>query len=667
MDSFKLLKCINSPNDIKSLTIDQLNILCEEIREFLVNHISITGGHLASNLGSVEITLAMHYIFNTPKDKIIFDVGHQCYTHKIITGRKDLFDSLRKEGGISGFTKPSESEHDAFIAGHSSTSISAGLGMSKGFSINCENNYTICLIGDGAFTAGMVYEALNNAGRDNSKLIIILNDNEMSISRNENNYTICLIGDGAFTAGMVYEALNNAGRDNSKLIIILNDNEMSISRNVGAFARYINNIRLKSSYSKFKKLLEKTLDRIPRIGKHVKDGIIYSKTILKDIIYHSNFFEDFGFHYIGPLDGHNLSDLISSINYAKSLNKPTFIHIKTIKGKGYGHAEKNPIDYHGVSKFNVETGNPDISSDDSFSIIAGKKIKSLADNDNRICAITAAMEYGTGLQYFHAAYPDRFFDVGIAEQHAVTFSVGLSCCGMVPIFAVYSTFLQRAYDQVIHDAAIQNQKIILCIDRAGVVGDDGETHQGIFDVAFLSCIPNISIISPSNYSELELALDYAVKEHNQGVIAIRYPRGKDNSRFLKENSNIDYDYIDNNSDILLITYGRIFQNILDASDELKNFNIDVSILKLITIKPIPKDIIDISKKYKFIYFFEEGIKNGGISQQLFYNLHENGFSGNYHITAIDDQFISQANVDSILKKLCLDKNSIVNTIMKKVK
>lgn len=620
MDSFKLLKCINSPSDIKSLTIDQLNILCKEIREFLVNHISITGGHLASNLGSVEITLAMHYIFNTPKDKIIFDVGHQCYTHKIITGRKDLFGSLRKEGGISGFTKPSESEHDAFIAGHSSTSISAGLGMSKGFSINCENSYTICLIGD-----------------------------------------------GAFTAGMVYEALNNAGRDNSKLIIILNDNEMSISRNVGAFARYINNIRLKSSYSKFKKLLEKTLDRIPKIGKHVKDGIIYSKTILKDIIYHSNFFEDFGFHYIGPLDGHNLSDLISSINYAKSLNKPTFIHIKTIKGKGYEHAEKNPIDYHGVSKFNVETGNSDISSDDSFSIIAGKKIKSLADNDNRICAITAAMEYGTGLQYFHAAYPDRFFDVGIAEQHAVTFSVGLSCCGMVPIFAVYSTFLQRAYDQVIHDAAIQNQKIILCIDRAGVVGDDGETHQGIFDVAFLSCIPNISIISPSNYSELELAIDYAVKDHIQGIIAIRYPRGKDSSRFLKENSNIDYDYIDNKSDILLITYGRIFQHILDASNELKNSNIDVSILKLITIKPISKDIIDISKKYKFIYFFEEGIKNGGISQQLFYSLHENGFMGNYHITAIDDQFISQANVDSILKKLCLDKDSIVNTIMKKVK
>lgn len=616
MEHYEVLNNIDSIEDVKKLDIDKLNILCEDIRHFLIYYISKTGGHLASNLGAIEITLAMHYVFNSPLDKIIFDVGHQCYTHKIITGRKKLFNTIKSQGGISGFPKPSESEHDSFIAGHSSTSVSAGLGISRAVS-----------------------------------------------ALNKDDYTIAFIGDGAFTAGMVYEALNNISKKDKKLIIIFNNNDMSISKNVGSFAKYINNIRSRSTYYKFKKGFEKTLDTIPFLGKPLKKTIIFSKTILKDIIYHSNFFEDMGFHYIGPLDGHNLNDLISALKYAKTLNKAVFIHIETIKGKGYRHAEKNPTEYHGVSKFDIETGNPDVNSGDSFSDVFGKTIKDLATKNKNIFAITAAMEDGTGLQYFRSQHPDRFFDVGIAEQHAVTFCAGLACSGMLPVFAVYSTFLQRAYDQVIHDLAIDSKKVILCIDRAGVVGDDGETHQGIFDVCFLSCVPNITIFSPCRYDELILCLNEAVKESMSGVIAIRYPKGKDDGSLNDRNLNIDYSYESSGSDILIISYGRIFKNVINCVKSLSDKGIKVSTLQLVKLKPISEKVFDVAKVYKKVYFFEEGIKIGGIAQQFFQSLYESGFRGLYKTIAIDDQFISQASVEQILKGLSLDTNSMVNIVL----
>lgn len=616
MDYFEILNKIESPSDIKYLSTERLNKLSEEIRMFLVNKISKTGGHLASNLGSIELTLGMHYVFDSPKDKLLFDVGHQCYTHKILTGRRTQFDNLRQEGGISGFPDPKESTHDAIIGGHSSTAISAGLGMQK---------------------------AMELLGKD--------------------GYTVVLIGDGAFTGGMVYEAINNAGRDAKKLIVILNHNNMSISRNVGAFARYLVHIRNKPGYLKFKRRLEILLERTPLIGKKLKGTVKTSKTTVKNLLYHSNFFEDLGFHYIGPVDGHKVGDVIASLKTAKKLDKPVLIHAETIKGKGYIPAEKKPMDYHGVPKFNLTKGDPDISSADSYSIFFGQLVKELATRNDRICGVTAAMEYGTGLQYLHEEYPDRFFDVGIAEQHAMTFCVGMAIIGMIPIYAVYSTFLQRAYDQVIHDAAIQNQKVILAIDRAGVVGDDGETNQGIFDVSYLSAIPNVTIMSPASYKELEACLRDGI-ENKTGVVAVRYPRGKDETTYINESNifELEYQYIDNGCDTIMVTYGRIFQNCVDALEILDNRGVEVSLLRLITIKPIKEEVVQILKSYKDIFFFEEVIESGGIGQQLLYRLHESGYRGNYKITAIKDTFIKHGEVKSILKKLRLDKDSISNTV-----
>lgn len=615
MSDSNLLDGIRCPKDLKQLNAAQLSQLCAEIRAFLIQSVSRTGGHLASNLGVVELTVALHRVFDLPEDKIVWDVGHQSYTHKILTGRRERFHTLRQENGISGFSRPSESPYDAFIGGHASNSLSAAYGIAKA-------------------------NTLKKNGR----------------------YVVAVIGDGALTGGLAYEALNNAGRCNDKLIVILNHNEMSISKNVGAFARYLATIRAKSSYVKAKGRLERVLDHTPIVGKPIKSILKSSKSVIKNMLYHSTIFEDFGFHYFGPVDGHNLTDLIHILNTVKEQDMPCIIQVDTVKGKGYHYAEENPGAFHGISTFDVETGNPDISEEDSYSDVAGKMIKQLADCDPRICAITAAMKYGTGLQYFSSAHRDRFFDVGIAEEHAVTFAAGLASNGMIPFFCVYSTFLQRSYDEMIHDAAIEKNHIVLAVDRAGIVGADGETHQGIFDVSFLSTIPGMTIYSPSTYQELQTALRLAAYECS-GVVSVRYPRGNFSGDFAWNADELpDYNFHRNGDHILLMSYGREFLYVDQAAKRLTEDGIDVSLLKLNKIHPISQEAVEIISQFPVVFAFEECIKNGCISQQVLMQLNELGFTGSFHITAIDDCFVPQAKVERCLELLNLDPDSIYHKV-----
>ena len=615
---YALLDSVHSPDDLKQLNSDELLKYCDEVRSFLVHSVSQTGGHLASSLGVVELTVALHRIFDSPRDKIVWDVGHQSYVHKLITGRKDQFDTLRQEGGISGFCRPSENPHDAFISGHSSTSLSAALGLSIASKIQGEDNYTIAVVGDGAFTGGMVYEALNNA--DASK----------------------------------------------NLIVILNHNEMSISKNVGAFARYLASMRSKPRYLRLKSRVEKILDKTPLIGKRLKGTLLYSKTAIKHLLYHSTFFEDFGFMYLGPVDGHNLEELVNVLNRAKKADQPVFIQVDTIKGKGYSFAEENPGAYHGVPKFDAASGNSGQEVTSCFSNVFGIALNKMADEDERICAITAAMKYGTGLQFFSSAHRDRFFDVGIAEQHALTFACGLSRQGMIPVFAVYSTFLQRAFDQIIHDAAIEGQHIVLGVDRAGIVGDDGETHQGIFDVAFLSMIPGVTIYSPSDYAELRLCLKKAVYD-TQGIAAVRYPRGKESGGFLPLSKEFEPYYFSEGSDeCLIVTYGRLFDQALSARQQLQRKGMNPAILKLTQVSPLPEEAIRLAARYRTVFFFEEGIRSGGAGEHFETALLRQGFCGKLSLRAIENQFVPQAPIDRALEKLGLSAEGMVQTIVQEI-
>ncbi len=604
---YKQLNNIDSPKDLKELDVNQLGELCEDIRKFLIDSISKTGGHLASNLGTIELTVALHKVFDTPADNVIFDVGHQCYTHKILTGRKGKFDTLRKLNGIAGFPKTKESEYDSFIAGHASTSVSSAFGIAK---------------------------AMELLGK--------------------NNYAIAIVGDGALTGGEIYEALNNAGQSKSRLIVILNHNDMSISKNVGSLARYLSHIRSGEEYLNLKRSVQKIVEHIPFCGNFIAKLIRRSKLAIKSMIYQSTFFEQMGYKYYGPIDGHNLSELIRIFDRAKEVNGPVFIHVETKKGKGYSFAEENPGAYHAISKFDLDNGGDDVTNSDCYSNAVGKELTKLANENDKICAITAAMKYGTGLQHFAQVYKDRFFDVGIAEGHAVTFAGGLASQGLLPIFCVYSSFLQRSYDQIIHDISIDKQHVILCVDRAGLVGEDGETHQGIFDVAFLSNIPNIIIYSPEGYDETCLCLQQAVKD--EGVVCVRYPRGA-NTKQHEFESNTNYIYKSNSKKRILISYGRVFSNCYNAS--LKE---EISLLKLTKISPIDSRVIDIIMEYDQIYFVEEGIKNGGIGMQIASMLYEREYKGNYKIRAIDNQFVQHGNVGQLMNILKIDTDGIIEFI-----
>lgn len=598
------LKKLKLPHELNKLSIRECEILCKEIRRTIIKTVLKNGGHLSSNLGTVELTVAMHRVFNSPADKFVWDVGHQVYTHKLLTGRFDSFSTLRKEGGISGFSRPSESEHDAFISGHSSTSISAALGIS---------------------------EAMKQQG--------------------DKHHTVAVIGDGAFTGGIAYEGLNNAGKSDNNLIIILNHNDMSISKNVGAFAKYLTSIRGNTTYIDIKKKVEQVLVNTPVVGKPVKNVISASKTALKSVLYHSTMFEDMGFVYLGPIDGHNLEELEEALRSAKKLRKPVFVHVNTVKGKGYKPAEFNPGAFHAIPSSGYNKNNPDNSVGNSYSEVFGKKLCALADDDKNICAITAAMKYGTGLQHFAAKHSERFYDVGIAEQHAVTFAAGLSTGGKVPVFAVYSSFLQRAYDQLVHDAAIENTHMVLAVDRAGFVGEDGETHQGLFDVPMLMTIPNTTIYSPSTYTELEMCLEQSIY-NDDGIVAVRYPKGEGNISCCNEDT-ISFSIIRNNSQKLVVSYGRIVNNLYS------NDNCDI--LKLVKIFPIEQEIVNICMAYKEIFFFEESSRSGGVAEKLLNMLYLNDYKGNFSITAVDG-FVKQSSVERCMEKYNLDSNGMKKII-----
>ncbi len=606
-----ILDWVNCPKDIKQLNLDELNQLCAEIRQEMISTVSKTGGHLASNLGVVELTVALHKVFNSPVDQIVFDVGHQCYTHKLLTGRKDRFSTLRTENGISGFTRPVESEHDIFSSGHSSTSISAAVGLARAKQI-----------------------------------------------KGEKGKVIAIIGDGALTGGLAYEALNNSGNDNSNLIVILNDNNMSISPNVGSMAKNLTTIRTSPRYVTFKSKIQRGLSRIPKIGSQISRTFTYINTKIRKRVYHATFFEDLGFRYYGPVDGHDIDALIDVFNVAKAHNHSVLIHINTVKGKGYNPAEKNPTQFHGIGKFDINTGEPAVGGK-NFSSVFGETICKFAESDSRICCVTAAMAEGTGLCRFADKYPKRFFDVGIAEQHAVTFSSGLAKNGLIPVFAVYSTFLQRSYDQLIHDVSMQNLKVIFGIDRAGFVGEDGESHQGVFDTSFLNSVIGLTIFAPAFYDELEGMLYESIYKVN-GAVAIRYPRGTE--RFKPD----DYSYShkaytvfgDISASVFLVTYGRIFSECFKAFESLD----DVCLIKLNRIKPIDSEIYSLLDCAKCIYFYEEGISSGSIGESFASALLENSINASFKHIAINDEFVKQASVESQLEKYRFDYKSIIDEV-----
>lgn len=602
-----MLESIKSPDDIKSLDKKEVESLCREIREKLITTVSKNGGHLASNLGTVELTVALHRKFNSPKDKLIFDVGHQCYTHKLLTGRFDDFDTIRKDGGLSGFLRPEESEHDIFVSGHSSTSISAALGIAQ----------SNALLG-------------------------------------KTDYTVAIIGDGALTGGLSFEGLNNAGKTKTRLIVVLNDNKMSISKNVGALPRHLAVIRSHPSYFNLKTKVEKALGYIPLVGKPMTEVIRRVKKGLKNLFYNSTIFEDMGFAYMGPVDGHDVETLEDCFEVAKRMKRPALIHICTVKGKGYSFAEKSPADFHGVSSgMDINTGECDPSGK-SFSGAFGKKLCELANNNQKICAVTAAMTDGTGLSEFSKKFSERFFDVGIAEQHALTFASGLAKGGHIPVVALYSAFLQRGFDQLVHDIAAQNLKIILCVDRAGIVGEDGEMHHGLFDVAFLSTLPEAVIYSPKNFAELESDLETAVNGQNR-LYVIRYPRGGES--IPAENLPRDFEcFCGEDKSTLAVSFGRVGENVLEAAREL-----DICGLSFNKIKPIPEDAENFCLDFDKIYFFEEGVENGGFCQKLLSRLCQKGFKGDAVITAPED-FVAHGSTSRLLSCLCLDKQSIINTV-----
>lgn len=606
-----VLDKVNSPGDVKKLSKKELEQLCTDVRAELIKTVSQNGGHLASNLGVVELTVALHRVFSSPADQIVFDVGHQSYTHKLLTGRKDNFSTLRTKGGISGFTRPEESEHDIFSSGHSSTSISSAIGLARAKQI-----------------------------------------------KGERGKVIAVIGDGAMTGGLAYEGLNNSGNDNSNLIVILNDNQMSISQNVGALAKEFNTIRTSHRYVAFKSSIQKALAKIPTIGPQISRAVTLINSKIRKRILHSTIFEDLGFRYYGPIDGHDLDDLIDVLKVAKAHNHSVLIHINTVKGRGYDFAEKNPTQFHGIGRFNINTGEP-LSSGKNFSAAFGETMCKFASKDGRICCVTAAMAEGTGLCGFAKEYPKRFFDVGIAEQHAVTFSGGLARNGMIPVFAVYSTFLQRSYDQLIHDVAMQRLKVIFAIDRSGFVGEDGESHQGVFDTSFLNSVIGLSIFAPAYYDELE-AMFYEAIYRSEGAVAVRYPRGTEEYRPAQYSYKHEdyYVYGDTSSSNCIVTYGRLFSNCCMACDSLA----DTFVVKLNKIKPINKDVLSCFTDCKKILFYEEAVASGGVGETFASLLAENNIKVRYKHIAINNQFVKQASVSDQFKTYGFDVESIISEV-----
>lgn len=617
-----LLDRINAVNDIKKIDPEDYPALAEEIRQFLIGHISKTGGHLGSNLGTVELTMALHLSFQLPEDKIIWDVGHQSYTHKLLTGRKDQFDNLRKFGGMSGFPKRKESDCDSFDTGHSSTSISAGLGLVKARDIQGQKNSVISVIGDGSLTGGMAYEALNNA----AKL--------------ETNF-----------------------------IIVLNDNNMSISENVGGISKYLNNIRTANAYLDIKEGVYNTLKDIPR-GDRIVEGIRKAKSGFKQLVVPGMFFEDMGITYLGPVDGHNIPAMLRMFQEAKRVRNTVIVHVITQKGKGFEPAERHPARFHGAEPFDTETGiplNPRTTANytDIFSTVMCK----LGARNEKVVAITAAMPDGTGLKRFRNMYPDRFFDVGIAEEHAVTFAAGLAVGGLKPVVAIYSSFLQRAYDQIIHDVCIQNLPVVFAVDRAGIVGSDGETHQGIFDLSYLSSIPNMHVMAPKNKWELSDMMKYALSLN--APVAIRYPRGEAYAGLKEfrapiESFHAEAIYLE--KDVCLLAVGSMVKTAEEVRRLIREAGYGCSLINARFVKPIDEKAVEYAKKHHGITAaMEENVASGGYGERVreyFDTLPGEGELLNF---AIPDEYVEHGNVDLLKKEIGIDAESIAGAILARLK
>ncbi|MCL2424781.1 MAG: 1-deoxy-D-xylulose-5-phosphate synthase [Oscillospiraceae bacterium] len=613
-----ILEKLNTPKDIRNMSIAELYTLCEDLRSFLLSNVSKTGGHLASNLGVVEISVAIHNVFNTETDRLIFDVGHQCYTHKILTGRKDEFDKLRGFDGVSGFPNPVESIHDAFISGHASTSVSVALGMARARTA-MEEDYSV----------------------------------------------VALIGDGALTGGLAYEGLADAGHSGEPLIVILNDNEMSITENVGGLSRHLARLRVRRYYLSFKKFYRKTIAKIPLIGKKIDGCLRRIKSGIKDALLPSSMFENMGFVYLGPADGHDIKEVCKLLKIARDLSKPTIIHLTTTKGKGYKYAEESPEIYHGVSKFNIMNGESDAPQSETFASAFGDTLVTLASNDKKICAITAAMQSGTGLDNFAELFEDRFFDVGIAEGHAVTMAGGLAKQGMIPVCAIYSTFVQRAYDMIFHDVCLSNLHVVFAIDRAGFVADDGQTHQGIYDVGIFLQMPNMTILCPSGISELDEMLRYAIYEVD-GPVAIRYPRGE-GCDYMHSSPTYKPIVLRDGNDVVILSYGRLIDNAMKAAELLAEQNISVKVIKLTEISNLTYESFGgMISDTDTVVIAEECVSGGCLASKFALEFYESGFEGRIIPINLGDTVAPVGTVDELMKVYSLDPHGLAEKIVEKL-
>lgn len=613
-----MLERIQKENDIKELAFDELSELSAEIRQFLIEKTSKNGGHLASNLGVVELTIALHRMFELPKDKIIWDVGHQSYTHKILTGRKERFDTLRKHGGMSGFPKRKESCCDAFDTGHSSTSVSAGLGYVK---------------------------ARDLKGEDYS--------------------VIAVIGDGSLTGGMAYEALNNAAQLSTNFIIILNDNHMSISENVGGMSQYLARLRTADIYTGLKKGVTKTLERIPVMGNRMIGHIRKTKSSIKQLVVPGMFFEDMGITYLGPIPGHNIKAIYKALGEAKKIEGPVLLHVMTEKGKGYGPAELAPDKFHGIAPFDIESGEVLAEKKkDTYTDVFGKVMCDEAKKNKNLVAITAAMADGTGLSRFRELYPKQFFDVGIAEEHAVTFAAGLAAGGVRPVFAIYSSFLQRGYDQIVHDVCLQGLPVVFAIDRAGIVGNDGETHQGIFDLSYLNGIPDMTVMSPKHKWELADMLRFAIQY--DGPIALRYPRGSAYDQYQEYRAPIEAgksEMIFKEKDIALFSVGHMFEEAVKVYDHLKKLGYHCSLVNARFVKPLDEACIEeLSKDHRLIAVIEENVGTGACGQSVLKCVSEKNLAVKVLMLSLPDRYVEHGSIDVLRKKTGIDAQTLAEKI-----
>ena len=614
-----MLEKIQQPNDIKKIPEEQLTEVAAEIREFLVETMSKLGGHLASNLGVVELTIALHRVFELPKDKIIWDVGHQSYTHKILTGRKDAFESLRQEGGLSGFPKRSESSCDVFDTGHSSTSISAGVGYVKARDLK-KQDYSV----------------------------------------------ISVIGDGALTGGMAYEALNNAAELKTNFIIVLNDNEMSISKNVGGISTYLSGIRTAASYTELKMGVTRALEKIPKIGPGMVDAVRKTKSSIKQIVIPGMLFENMGITYLGPVDGHDIHQMMRVFQEAKRFEGPILVHVLTRKGQGYEPALRHPSRFHGAGPFEIETGLPLSRSNPTYTDIFSTVMRKMGDREPDVVAVTAAMPTGVGLKRFSNMFPDRCFDVGIAEEHAVTFAAGLALGGMIPVVAIYSSFLQRAYDQMMHDVCMQELHVVFAIDRAGLVGSDGETHHGVFDLSYLNSMPNMTVMAPKNLWELSDMMKFAV--HFNGPIALRYPRGEAYTGLKDHRAPVRYgkaEVLEQGEKIALLAVGNMVKTAVQVRELLQEQGYQVTLVNMRFVKPFDMALVrELSGSHELLVTMEENVRNGGFGEQVASFVMEEGLSARVQIIALPNRFVHQGSVSSQMKETGIDADSVAGKILK---